>query len=182
MTSLNKDGDLLIYPEGDRHASPSAKMPKSSYFFDAIIRQEPIIEDRLNPEDNLEEYEPFSKEDIQYWNEKLEIISESDKAVVANFGGTGIGDIALVPATFLKQPRGIRDVAEWYISTITRPGYIKTVFEKQTDIALGDLVKVCSILSSRYLNNVKYCPGAADMFLIRFIILRQMFLLKMLWR
>ena len=38
-------------------------------------------------------------------------------AVVATFGGTAFGDIALVPAPFLKHPRGIRDIAEWYIST-----------------------------------------------------------------
>lgn len=149
ITTFDKNGDLLIYPGGDRHAGPSAKMPKSGYFFDAIIRQEPIIEERLSPEDNLEEFQPFSEEDIKYWNENLEIISESDKAVVANFGGTGIGDIALVPATFLKQPRGIRDVAEWYMSTVTRPGYIKTVFEKQTDIAIGNLEKAFSIAGNR---------------------------------
>jgi uroporphyrinogen-III decarboxylase len=149
ITTLDKEGDLLIYPEGDLHAGPSAKMPKSSYFFDAVIRQLPIVEERLSPEDNLEEFQPFSEEDIQYWDKNLEIISKSDKAVVANFGGTGIGDIALVPATFLKQPRGIRDVAEWYMSTITRPGYIKTVFEKQTDIAIGNLKKAFGIAGNR---------------------------------
>jgi hypothetical protein len=30
--------------------------------------------------------------------------------------GTGFGDIALVPAPWLEHPKGIRDVAEWYIS------------------------------------------------------------------
>ena len=36
--------------------------------------------------------------------------------MIANFGGTAFGDIALVPAPFLKHPKGIRDIAEWYMS------------------------------------------------------------------
>jgi uroporphyrinogen-III decarboxylase len=149
VTTLDENRDLLIFPQGDVTAGPSGKMPGSSYFFDAIVRQEPIIEERLNPEDNLEEFKPFSQEDIRYWTEKTQIMKESDKAVVANFGGTGIGDIALVPATFLKRPKGIRDVAEWYVSTVMRQDYIKTVFEKQTDIAIGNLEKVFNITGNQ---------------------------------
>jgi len=36
----------------------------------------------------------------------------SGRAVIATFGGTALGDIALVPAPFLKDPRGIRDIGE----------------------------------------------------------------------
>ena len=52
-------GDLLMYPEGDTSAAPSGRMPKGGYFFDAIIRQEPIEEDKLDPADNLEELYGF---------------------------------------------------------------------------------------------------------------------------
>ncbi|MBN2215161.1 MAG: methyltransferase [Bacteroidales bacterium] len=148
ITTLDENGDLLIYPQGDVSFSPSGKMPKSSYFFDAIIRQGPVDEEKLNPEDNLEEYGVLSDEDLQYWNKNLEIIKRTDKAVVANIGGTGIGDIALVPGTFLKQPKGIRDVAEWYMSTVMRPDYIRTIFEKQTDIAIKNLETVFGIVGN----------------------------------
>ena len=40
---------------------------------------------------------------------------------MANFGGTAFGDIALVPGPWLKHPKGIRDVAEWYMSTVSPP-------------------------------------------------------------
>ncbi len=63
------------------------------------------------------------------------------EGVVANFGGTAIGDIALVPGMNLKHPRGIRDVADWYMSTLMRSDYLHQVFEKQTDIALQNLAK-----------------------------------------
>jgi hypothetical protein len=37
-----KDGDQYIYPAGDTSAPPSAHMPKGGYFFDTLIRQEPM--------------------------------------------------------------------------------------------------------------------------------------------
>ncbi|MCK5705459.1 MAG: hypothetical protein KAI29_30125 [Cyclobacteriaceae bacterium] len=140
-TTIDENGDLLIYPEGDTSVSPSGKMPKSSYFFDAVIRQEPIEESKLDPNDNLEEFDPISDEDLAYWKKEVENVKESGKAVIANMGGTAFGDIALVPGLNLKNPKGIRDVAEWYMSVIMRPDYIHEIFEKQSDIALNNLQK-----------------------------------------
>src|SRR5512133_2226549 len=54
VTSTSANGDILIYPEGDASAPPSGRMPKDGYFFDSIIRQPPIEEDRLDVADNLE--------------------------------------------------------------------------------------------------------------------------------
>ena len=57
-----------------------------------------------------------------------------------------MGDIALVPAPFLKQPKGIRDVTEWYISTSLRRDYIHKIFEKQTEIALANLSRIYAVV------------------------------------
>ena len=38
--------------------------------------------------------------------------------------------IALVPGPWVKRPKGIRDVAEWYMSTVTREDYVTQVFER----------------------------------------------------
>ena len=38
----------------------------------------------------------------------------------------------------MKNPKGIRNVAEWYMSTAMRRDYVQTVFEKQTDIAIAN--------------------------------------------
>jgi uroporphyrinogen-III decarboxylase len=64
------------------------------------------------------------------------------RAVVATFGGTGFGDIALVPGLNLKQPRGIRDIAEWYISTAARKPYVHAVFERQCEVGLANLARI----------------------------------------
>lgn len=140
-TTIDENGDLLIYPEGDTSVAPSGKMPKASYFFDAVIRQDPIDEATLNVADNLEEFDPISDEDLKYWEEQVAKVKDSNKAVIANMGGTAFGDIALVPGLNLKHPRGIRDIAEWYMSVIMRPEYIHGIFEKQSEIALANLKK-----------------------------------------
>ncbi len=141
-TTIDANGDLLIYPEGDTTAPASGKMPKSGYFFDAIIRQEPFDESQLNPEDNLEEFSPVSQEDLDYWKREVDKVKHSGKMIIANFGGTAFGDIALVPGLNLKHPKGIRDVTEWYMSTLMRPDYIHAIFDRQSEIALGNLEKI----------------------------------------
>lgn len=148
---IEKDpsGDLLMYPEGDTSQKPSAKMPSGGYFYDAIIRQDPIDENNLDPEDNLEEFGYITDEDLIFWKTQVNKNYSKGKALVAGFGGTGLGDIALVPAIQLKHPKGIRDVTEWYISTVTRQDYIQKIFEKQTDIALKNFEKFYDIIGNR---------------------------------
>jgi uroporphyrinogen-III decarboxylase len=114
-------------------------MPKEGFFFDAIVRQDPIVESNLKPEDNLEEFSIISSEDLQYWKKSFEEVRSTGKCIIAGFGGTAIGDIALVPAMNLKHPKGIRDIAEWYISTVMRSDLLHQVFEKQTDIAIQNM-------------------------------------------
>jgi uroporphyrinogen-III decarboxylase len=135
-TLIDENGDSLIFPEGDTFSPPSGKMPKKGYFFDTIIRQEPVIEGKLNPEDNVEEFKLLTENDLKYWADQIKIARESGKGVAANFGGTALGDVALIPGPFMKYPKGIRDIAEWYMSTLARPDYVKYIFEKQTEIAV----------------------------------------------
>lgn len=137
--TVDDKGDTLMYPQGDLSVAPCAKMPKAAYFFDALNRQGVLDESALDPEDNVEEFTLMSTEDVGYWKIAVQEAHASGRGLIANFGGTGIGDIALVPALNLKAPRGIRDVADWYMSTLMRPEYLHYIFEKQTDIALENL-------------------------------------------
>lgn len=133
------DGGVLLHPHGDLGVEPSGHMPAGGYFFDAIIRQPPIDEDKLDPLDNCEEFALLSEADIAHWSGELARVSDSGRAVVASLGGTAIGDIALVPATGLKNPRGIRDVTEWYVSLVERREYVHAIFERQCEIAIKNL-------------------------------------------
>ncbi|MHB0878764.1 MAG: uroporphyrinogen decarboxylase family protein [Anaerolineae bacterium] len=148
-TEPEADGSILMYPEGDRGVPPSGRMPAGGYYFDSIIRQEPIDDSRLNVADNLEEFGPVSDADLAYYAAESERVAAGGKGVLANFGGTGFGDIALVPAPWLKHPKGIRDVAEWYISTIARRDYVYKVFERQCEIGIANLTKIHAVVGDR---------------------------------
>ncbi len=139
-TKPEENGDILMYPEGDRTVPPSARMPKDGFYFDTIIRQSPIDEAKLKVEDNLEEFQIITDKELEYYRRQADYLyKNSDYAIVGNFGGTGFGDIALVPAPFLKYPKGIRDVEEWYISLVKRKKFLLELFEKQCQIALKNL-------------------------------------------
>jgi hypothetical protein len=140
-TTVDANGDLLIYPEGDRSVAASGRMPKDGYFFDTIIRQEPIDEERLDPADNLEEFGPIGEEDLAHYRRAVEA-GCGGRGTIASLPGTALGDIALVPAPFLKHPKGIRDVTEWYVSTRSRRDYIHRIFAKQVEYALANLARI----------------------------------------
>jgi hypothetical protein len=145
-TTVDANGDILMYPEGDTSVPPSARMPRGGHFFDAIVRQKPIVEEALDPEDNLEEYGPISQEDLQHFAVTAAAARASGRGVAAGFGGTAFGDIALIPAPFLKDPKGIRDITEWYVSTKSRRDYVHRVFQRQCEIALSNLEKIYGVV------------------------------------
>ncbi len=155
-TTRDDRGDVLIYPQGDLSAPPSSRMPSSGYFFDAIVRQEPF--DELNPDvnDNLEEFGLISDADLDFWRASAMKARLTGKAVVAAFGGTALGDIALVPAVQMKRPKGVRDIAEWYMSLLIRPEYIKAIFERQTEIALENFSRLNKV-AGEYVDVVNIC-------------------------
>lgn len=145
-TTTDVNGDLLTYPQGDVTVPPSGRMPVGGYYFDTIIRQEELDEDRLNPEDNLEEFQPISDAELRYFKQEAARLSASGRAVLAALGGTGFGDIALVPGPGLKHPKGIRDITEWYVSTLTRQDYIHAIFSRQCELALDKLARVHAVV------------------------------------
>lgn len=145
----NENGDILIYAEGDTSYPPSAMMPKTGYFFDALNRQKPVDDSVLKIEDNLEEFGYVSERDLQYWKDQTSAAETQNKAVVASLGGTALGDIALVPAMQLKDPKGIRGVEEWYISTLMREDFVRELYDRQTDIAIENLKRYHEVIGNK---------------------------------
>ena len=149
-TEPDERGDILIYPEGDKSVPPSGRMPKGGFYFDSIIRQPPLDDANLKVEDNLEEFAPISDADLEHLRRELDRLYDgTDKAILANFGGTGFGDIALVPAPWLKHPKGIRDVEEWYVSTSMRRDHVYRIFERQCEIGLKNLAKIHEVVGNK---------------------------------
>ena len=147
QTSLDGNGDLLIYPEGDRTARPSGRMPRAGFFFDTIVRQEPIDEARLDPAANLEEFQPLAERDLEHWRREIARYRRGPaRGLIASIGGTALGDIAMVPGPWMKDPKGVRDIATWYMTTLTQPDFVHAIFERQTAIALQNLERVHAVV------------------------------------
>jgi hypothetical protein len=147
-TEPEPNGDILMYPEGDKSVPPSGHMPSGGFYFDTIVRQDPINDAELKVEDNLEEFQAISAEELEYFRSEAARLHKTGKAILLTVGGTGFGDIALVPAPWVKHPKGIRDVAEWYMSTVTRRDYVYEVFDGQCEIGLANLEKVYEVVGN----------------------------------
>lgn len=149
-TEPEEDGSLLMYPQGDHSAPPSGKMPAGGFYFDSLPHPALPEDYPLDVEENLQEFGPVSNEDLNYFATQAErLYTQTDKAILVNFGNTAFGDIALVPAPWMKNPRGIRNIEEWYISTVSRKEYVYRIFERQCAIALENLPRLYQAVGER---------------------------------
>lgn len=134
-------GDILVYPQGDRNAAPSLRMPAGGSFFDGIDRAPEIDEDDLDPvRDFSSLYGLFSDEDARELEENSrELHEQTGCAIHFNFNGGGYGDPAIIPGPYEKEPRGIRKLDDWYVAHYLHPEYLKELFGWQTELALKNL-------------------------------------------
>jgi hypothetical protein len=139
-------GGWFLHPQGDTSIPPSGHMPKGGFYFDAICRQGPIDEAALNSADNLVEFGLLSESDVEHYRQQALAAAQRGKGAILSAPGTAFGDIALVPAMWLKQTPGIRDIEEWYVSTIARRDYVYAVFERQCQIGLQNLGRLAEAL------------------------------------
>ena len=137
--TMNEQGDVYLYPQGDVTVPPSLLMPASGRFFDSINRQKPYDFDELRLEDNTEEFARIDDITLSALESRAKIVSNTDKGVTGSFGGAGFGDIAIVPAPGMKDPKGIRGVAEWYMLLAYDPDFVRSIFDVQLEKALESL-------------------------------------------
>ncbi len=154
-----ENGDLLAYPRGDTSLPPSARMPRGGFYFDAIVRQEPIDEDRLDPDEWVEGmFSIYAEEDLRYLEARADYLYRNTEwSIVGHLSGGAFGDISYVPAVGLPHPRGIRDPLEWYVAHASHPEYIRGIFERQCEIALRNLELLWQAVGSRM--DVIYVSG-----------------------
>lgn len=139
---VQPDGSILLYPQGDRSASPSGHMPAGGYFFDNILsRVEDYDEDNLTPlEDYKDDFGILSNDVAAYLEKKSKFLyEETEYGIIGNLGGFGLGDSALVAGPQLLQPKGIRKFDDWLAAHLMYPEYIHAVYELQTEAMLKNL-------------------------------------------
>ena len=137
-TEKSPDGSLYMYPCGDRTAKPSARMPKDGHYFDTIIRQEQIDPENLKPEEWAEGmFNILTDKELDYLKTlTTNLYNNTSLSLVAAVGMGGFGDVAYVPGPCHKNPKGIRDIEEWYMAHAIYPDYIKGIYDIQLDILL----------------------------------------------
>ena len=148
-TDPEPNGDILVYPCGDKTVPPCARMPYRGFYFDALTRQDPIDDDHLCVEDNLEEFTAISDMDLAYLRTESERLEPTGRAILAGVGGMSFGGLPLVQGLDLKHPKGIRAFEEWFVSTSLRSDYVYQVFERQCEIALRNLEKIHDAVGER---------------------------------
>ena len=142
VTSMDDKGNTFIYSCGDTSYPPAGCMPKNGVYFDSINRAPDFDEDQYDVKDNFEEFGPISDEDLAWLKAQRTLFENTGDVVMGNLGGTAFGDIALVPGPQLKQPKGLRDITEWYVSIVSRPEILHEIFEYQLHYALENLKKM----------------------------------------
>lgn len=140
--SAAANGDLFVHPNGDPALPPSAHLPHTSFFFDNIVRQPPVDENRLDPADNLEEFGRVTEADLAHLVREVSRARATGGAVMAAFGGLSLGDVGNLPAPALARPRGFRGIEEWYMALVEHPAYVQEVFTRQYDLALANLARI----------------------------------------
>lgn len=149
-TQPDANGDILLYPQGDRSVPASGRMPKGGIYFDTIVRQPTVDDDTLRVEDNLEEFGPIAEQDLTYLRCQADLLyTTTDKAILLSPGGTSFGSFSATPGPALKHPKGIRSVEEWQMSTITRRNHLIKIFERQCEIGLSNLQKIAAAVGNR---------------------------------
>jgi len=140
-TSVAEDGTIYAYPNGNRGAQPSARMPANGYYFDNIVRQEDISGHVFDAHrDYGDQYSLFSEEECRYYEKTSEFLySETDFALFGNFFLGGVGDIFHIPGPWLENPKGIRDLQEWMLAHFDHPEYVREFFDMQREIQLQNL-------------------------------------------
>ncbi len=146
-----ENGDIFAYPKGNLNLKPSGKLPSSGYFFDGLLRSEPVDEDHLTPvEDFKEQFCLMRDEDLRYIEAQAEdIYKNTQYGAIFAWGGGALGDVAFLPGTGLENPVGLRDIEEWYMFHLLHPEYMEELFDYQVEIAVKNLEMIKQALGNK---------------------------------
>ena len=139
---IDKEGSILVFPQGDMSANPSMKMLKDGSFFDNITRGN---EDRQNGEHAREDFKELysntlTQEIADYFErQSTKLYQETQYGIVLNFNGGSFGDSAVIPGPSEKNPKGLRSFEDWLMAYYLCPDYVHEVFEMQAETALKNL-------------------------------------------
>ncbi|MGI6174679.1 MAG: uroporphyrinogen decarboxylase family protein [Christensenellales bacterium] len=133
-------GGYIVYPQDNRAYEPSGHFPQGGYYFDAIYRQKGDIDDNVtDPALNIEEWRILDEANLDWIEKEILRAYDTGRATVLAMPGMGLGDAADIAGCGLLEPKGIRNIADWYMMPHLYPEYVYRMFEMQTDIAIENM-------------------------------------------
>ncbi len=135
-------GKIYAYPGGDATVPPSAFMAEGGLYFDNLARQEDLDEKTEwdARADYKDMYPLLTDEDLRDLQGQADnYYNNTEYAIVGGYGGGGLGDIFHVPGPWLKETKGVREPADWYMAMYLHREYLRDLFAMQTEIALKNL-------------------------------------------
>lgn len=136
------DGGYVVYPRGDRSVGPSARMPSSGYFFDAIERQEEYDEDDPDPRDNAADFSVLTSEQVERIAANAREARATGLATLFSLPGGSLSSPSQFAGMGSLRPRGMRKLADWYMAFVAFPDFVKGVFALQTEMMLENMSNI----------------------------------------
>lgn len=141
-TTEDEEGNIYVYPQGDKTVPPCAKLPKGGYYFDQLDRQGELDEDDMDGRrDYAEQFKVYSEEELKFIQERaIDLYENTEYAIIGNFSLASFGDLGgPLPAYHMKHTPGIRRAEEWMMAHLLYPEYVEDVYALQTEVCLESL-------------------------------------------
>lgn len=140
--TVDEKNNTYMYPCGDRHARPVAKLPAGGYFFDNVDHTVGNFdEDTANArEDFKNDYPVYTDRQLRFMEKQIDYYyNNTDYAIFGAAALTAMGDMAYIPGPAQKLPRGIRSPEDWLAAHYTVPEYVHECYEMQLETAMKNV-------------------------------------------
>lgn len=151
--TVDDNGAIYAYAEGDTNFPPSAKMPAGGLYFDPIIRQEdPDEKEEWDARKDFSGlYRVWDDEDFRAIEEQsIDLYNNTQGALVGWYDWGGLGDAFHVPGPWQKDPKGgIRNLPDLLMTLLEEPEYVREFFDMQSEIAIENLKRYKQAVGDR---------------------------------
>lgn len=140
--TVDHKNNTYMYPCGDIHAKPVAKLPAGGYFFDNVDHTVgEFDEDTASArEDFKNDYAVYTDSQLRFMEEQIDYYyKNTDYALFGAAALTAMGDMAYIPGPAQKLPRGIRSPEDWLVAHYTVPEYVHECYEMQLETAMKNV-------------------------------------------
>ena len=140
--TVDHKNNTYMYPCGDIHAKPVAKLPAGGYFFDNVDHTAGEFDEETASarEDFRDDYAVYTDSQLRFMEEQIDYYyKNTDYALFGAAALTAMGDMAYIPGPAQKLPRGIRSPEDWLVAHYTVPEYVHECYEMQLETAMKNV-------------------------------------------